>query len=404
MSVITEKSACMGRIYVDHAATTRPLPEVVDAMIPYLREDYGSPQSFHVLGSAPAKAMQHAREQVGALIGAPASQITFASGGAEANNLAVKGAAFAAQRRGKHIVTTEVEHFAVTHSVKFLEKFGFETTFVGVDKYGRVDPQALVDTLRDDTILVSVQIANQEVGTIQPVAEISRRVKERDAKIIVHADGTYAVGLIPVDVDELGVDLLSLTAHRFHGPKGAGALYARKGVRLTPLIHGGVQESGKRAGMENVPAIVGLGVAAAHAMEEMAERVARVWAMRDRLERGLIERMENISVNGHPEHRLPGYLDISIEGIEGEGTLVRLDMQGVAVASGSACASMALKGSAVLHAIGVDEVLAQGSILITLGMDNTEEDVDRLLEDFPQVVAKLRAMSPIYGQRTHYFR
>jgi len=404
MPVITEKSVGVHRIYMDHAATARPLPEVVDAMIPYLREEYGSPQSFHVLGSAPSHALQKAREQVAALIGAPAAQITFTSGGIEANNLAVKGAAFAAQRRGKHIVTTDVEHYAVNHSVKFLEKFGFEVTFVGVDRYGRVDPQAIADALRDDTILVSVQVANQEVGTIQPLAEVSRLVKAKDSKIIVHADGTYAVGLIPVNVDELGVDLLSLTAHRFYGPKGAGALYARKGVRLTPLIHGGVQESGKRAGMENVPAIVGMGVAAEFAQQEMAERVTRVRAMRDRLECGLVERIENISVNGHPEDRLPGYLDISVEGIEGEGTLVRLDMQGVAVASGSACASMALKGSAVLHAIGIDEVLAQGSILITLGIDNTEDDVDRMLEDFPQVVEKLRAMSPIYGKKDHYFR
>ncbi len=400
----TQTTAAPRRIYMDHAATARPLPEVVEAMIPYLSEEYGSPQSFHTQGSGPAHALKRAREQVGALIGAPASQITFTSGGIEANNLAVKGAALAAQRRGKHIVTTEVEHYAVHHSVKFLEKLGFETTFVKVDGYGQVDPQAVADAVREDTVLVSVQLANQEVGTLQPVAEVTRLVKAINKRIVVHADGTYAVGQIPVDVDALGIDLLSLTAHRFYGPKGAGALYARKGVRLTPLIHGGVQENGKRAGTENVPAIVGLGVAAERAAAEMEVRMEKVRTLRDRLERGLIERIENVQVNGHPTERLPGYLDISIEGIEGEGTLVRLDLDGIAVASGSACASMALKGSQVLHAIGVDEVLAQGSILITLGIDNTDADIDDALEEIPKVVETLRKMSPIYGKRKHYFR
>ncbi|HBB41025.1 MAG: cysteine desulfurase NifS [Nitrospirae bacterium CG18_big_fil_WC_8_21_14_2_50_70_55] len=400
----TQTPAPPRRIYMDHAATARPLPEVVAAMLPYLAEEYGSPQSFHRQGSGPAHALKRAREQVGGLIGAPASQITFTSGGIEANNLAVKGAALAYERRGKHIVTTEVEHYSVHHSVKFLEKLGFETTLVKVDGYGRVDPQAVVDALRDDTILVSVQLANQEVGTLQPVAEVARLVKAHNKQIIVHTDATYAVGQIPVDVATLGVDLLSLTAHRFYGPKGAGALYAGKGVRLTPLIHGGVQENGKRAGTENVPAIVGLGVAAERAAAEMEARVEKVRGLRDRLERGLLERIENVQVNGHPSERLPGYLDLSIEGIEGEGTLVRLDLDGIAVASGSACASMALKGSPVLHAIGVDEVLAQGSILITLGIDNTDADIDDALEEIPKVVATLRAMSPIYGKRKHYFR
>jgi len=366
-------------------------------MIPYLQEKFGNPSSLHDVGTEAREAIEKARGQVAALIGAARpDEIYFTASGAEADNFALKGIALANRERGNHIIISAIEHHAVMHAARSLEKLGFKVTTVPVDRYGAVDPAEVAKAITKETILISIMHANNEVGTIQPIAEIGKIARERG--IPFHTDAVASCGHIPIDVQALNVDLLSLSGHMFYGPKGSGALYVRRGVRIAPLIDGGIQEGGRRAGTEDVAAIVGLGVAAEIAKEEIPQRMARITPLRDRLAAGLLERIPRVYLNGHPTNRLPGHVSICIEYIEGESVLLFLNMQGVAAASGSACTSRALKASHVLTAMGVDPALAQGSILFSLGRDNTAEEVDFVLDVLPPIVERLRQMSPLYAR------
>jgi cysteine desulfurase len=340
--------------------------------------------------------MDTARSQVGALIGANAEEIIFTGSGTESNNFAVKGLALAQQSKGKHVVVSAIEHFSVLHSARTLEKCGFELTQVPVDKYGVVDPEAVRKSIRKDTVLVSIMHANGEVGTIEPIKEIAKVTKENN--VVFHTDAIATAGTIPVDVKELGVDALSLAGNQFYGPKGVGALWVRRGVRIMPLLDGGIQEGGRRAGTENMPAIVGLGKAAELAKKDMAARMKHLTQLRDRLIKELPARIEHVVVTGHPQNRLPHHASFCVEFIEGESMLMFLNMEGVAVSSGSACTSRALKASHVLIAMGISHELAQGSLLCTFGLDNTSEDVDYVLKVLPPIVDRLRQMSPLYSK------
>jgi cysteine desulfurase len=394
----------MRKVYFDHAATTPVHPKVVEAMLPYLREQFGNPLSLHSFGEAPRDAVEEARAKVADLIGARPNEIYFTASGSEANNMAVKGITLMNRQKGQHVVVSAIEHQSVLNATQTLEKLGFEVTQVPVDQHGLVDPDDVVAAIRDDTTLVSVMHANNEIGTIEPVAEIARAVKEKGKRIIFHTDAVATVGTLPVDVKELGVDLLSLAGNQFYGPKGAGALFIRKGTRLMPLIDGGIQERGRRAGTENVPAIVGLGVAAELAKESLAERAERLIPLRDRFVERLTSEMDRVYLTGpstslrtgHPTMRLPGHVSVCVEFIEGESMLLMLNMQGIAASSGSTCTSRALKASHVLMAIGVETALAQGSLVFTLGESNTIEDVDYVAEVLPPIVERLRQMSPLY--------
>jgi cysteine desulfurase len=386
----------MRKVYLDNAATTPLLPEVREAMMPYLGDVFGNPSSLHDWGDGAREAIEAARAQVAGLIGANAEEIIFTGSGTESNNLAVKGLALAQAAKGKHVVVSAIEHFSVLHSARTLEKWGFEVSEVLVDKYGVVDPEDVRKSLRKDTVLVSIMHANGEVGTLEPIAEIAKITRERG--IPFHTDGVATAGAIPLNVGELGVDALSLAGNQFYGPKGVGALWVRKGVRLMPILDGGIQEGGRRAGTENVPAIVGLGKAAELAKTDMAKRVKQLTPLRDRLLKELPGKIERVVVTGHPQHRLPGHTSFCVEFIEGESMLMLLNSQGIAVSSGSACTSRALKASHVLIAMGISHELAQGSILFTLGIDNTAEDVDYVLETMPPIVDRLRQMSPLYAK------
>lgn len=385
----------MDLIYLDHAATTRPDPRVVEAMQPYVGEYFGNPLSTHPFGEKPREALEHARGQLASLLGCESRELIFTSSGSEANNLAVKGVALARENKGKHVVISALEHQSVTNAAQSLAKRGWEVTTVPVDCYGIVDPEDLRAALRADTTLVCVNLANLEIGTIEPIAELVKVVKENSSAAF-HADAVQAVGHIPVDVGELGVDLLSVSGHRFYGPKGSGALYFKKGVRVQPLIDGGIQEGGRRAGTEDVPAVVGLGEAARIAEEEMDERSAHVRALRDRLHDGLSERIPHLHLNGHPERRLPTHESVCVEYVEGEAMILFLVREGVCASSGSTCSSRALKASHVLLACGLDPAVAQGSLQFTLGRENTSEEIERVLDVLPEVAKRLRAMSPIY--------
>jgi len=385
----------MPEVYLDNAATTPMRPEALEAMLPFLQDEFGNPQSLHSYGDAPREALERAREQVANLIGAQEKEIYFTASGTEANNMALKGVAWANEKSGKHIVISAIEHHSVLNSARTLEKLGFEISVVPVDRYGLVDPQAVADAVRDDTVLVSIIHGSNEIGTLQPIAEISRLVKERKRRLYVHTDAVQTAGTIPVDVDELGVDLLSLAGSAFYGPKGSGALYVRRGVRIMSLLDGGIQEKGRRAGTENVPAIVGLGVAAELARTEMAQRVERMTSLRDKLIQGLTQ-VDHVYLTGHPTERLPGLVSVVVEYVEGEAMLLLLNANGIAASSGSTCTSRALKASHVLTAIGTEVSLAQGSLVFSLGEGNTEADVDHVLEVFPKIVGRLREMSPLY--------
>lgn len=377
------------RIYLDNAATTPCAPQVVEAMLPYFTQVYGNASSVHTWGREAKRAVEAARRQVQkALNAAHPQEIFFTGGGSESDNWAIKGVALL---RGRgHIITTAIEHHAVLHTCQWLEKKGFRVTYLPVDREGRVHPQDVERAFREDTILVSVMAANNEVGTLQPIREIGEICRARG--VLFHTDAVQAVGAVPVDVQALQVDLLSLSAHKIHGPKGVGALYVRKGTKLDSLIHGGAQERGFRAGTENLPGIVGLGKAIELATAYLADNAARMTALRERLIAGVMERVSGTRLNGHPTQRLPGNVNLSFEGVEGEALLLRLDLAGVAASSGSACTSGALDPSHVLMALGLTQAQAQGSLRLTLGTDTTAEEIDAVLDRLPPIVEDLRSM------------
>lgn len=384
----------MKQIYFDHIAGTPLDPRVKEEMLPYLTDTFGNPQSLHSFGERTKEAISIARQRVARLVNAQAEEIFFTASGTESNNFALKGLSLAHQEKGKHILLSAIEHQSTMHSAKFLERLGFEISYVPVDKYGIVSPAEVNKFLTEETILVSLMLANSEIGTIEPIAEIAKSVKEKG--ILFHSDAVAAVGNIPVDVNDLGIDALSMAANQFYGPAGAAALYLRKGVRILPFLDGGIQEEGRRAGTENVLAIVGMGKAAQIAREEMEKRSKYLRVVKDLLVRELTGKIEYVHFTGHPEKRLPHQASFCIEFIEGEAMLLSLNMEGIAVSSGSACTSRVLKASHVLKAIGIDDALAQGSIVFSLGMSNTREDIGHLLKVFPPIIDRLRKMSPIY--------
>jgi cysteine desulfurase len=380
------------RIYLDYAATTPLDPRVLEAMMPYMTEHFGNPNSIHSFGREARRAIDEAREKIAQLLNCQPSEIVFTSGGTESDNLALRGVAEAYRHKGNHIVTTAIEHHAVLRTCKALEDMGFSVTYLPVDEHGLVSPEQVAEVVNERTILVSVMHANNEIGTIEPITEIVRVVKEKRPDTIVHTDAVQTVGHIPVDIQELGVDLLSFSAHKFYGPKGIGGLFVRKGVRLVPQITGGGQERNRRSGTENVAAIVGMAKALELAVEEMPTELSRLQALRDELITGVLNRIPETRLNGHPTLRLPHNANFSFRGIEGEALLLQLDLNGIAASSGSACSSGSLEPSHVLLALGLDYELAIGSLRITLGRFTTREHILRLLDLLPKVVEKLRAL------------
>lgn len=381
---------------MDHAATTSTDVEVVEAMKPFFTQKYGNPNSIHSFGQEAREAVEEAREKIARLIGANPSEIVFTAGGTEADNYAIKGIAWANQKKGNHIITSQIEHHAVLHSCQFLEKHGFKVTYLKVDKYGLIDPEDVKKAITDQTILVTIMHANNEIGTIEPIKEIGKIVKK--AGIYFHADSVQTTGHIPIEVNDLGVDMLSISGHKLYGPKGVGALYLRKGTKIVNLIDGGAQEKNRRAGTENVTGMVGLGKAVELAEKRLAGgEVDKVVKLRDKLITGIMDQIKNVRLNGHSTKRLPGNVNICFEFIEGESMLLNLDMKGVAASSGSACTSGSLEPSHVLLAIGLPPEIAHGSLRLTLGKDNTEEDIDYVIDILPKIIEKLRALSPFQG-------
>ena len=383
----------MRKVYLDYAATTPVHPEVSEAMQPYFSEKFGNPSSIHSFGREAKAAIDEARDKVASLLGAKSEEIVFTSGGTEADNFALEGIAFANEHKGNHIIITPIEHHAVIEPAKFLEKRGFKITYLPVDKYGLVDPEDVKKAVTSKTILISVMHANNEIGTIEPIAEIGKITKEKG--IYFHTDAVQTVGAIPVKVNELNVDLLSASAHKLYGPKGVGMLYIRKGTKISRYLHGGEQEKGRRASTENVPGIVGFGKAVEIASKELPERAKHLIPLRDKLIKGIFEKIEDVHLNGHPEKRLPNNVNLCIERVEGESMLLNLDLEGIAASTGSACSSGSLEPSHVLMAIGVSQELAHGSLRFTLGRLTTEEDIDYVLEVLPRIVKKLREISPL---------
>lgn len=384
----------MKKVYLDHGATTRTNPEVLEAMMPYFTEIYGNPSSIHFFGREVRKALEEAREKVAKGIGAEPREIIFTSGGTESDNIAIRGVARALQDKGNHIITSAVEHHAVLDACLALKNEGYEITILPVDEFGMVSVKDVEAAITDKTILISIMMANNEVGTVMPVAEIGKLARDRG--ITFHTDAVQAIGVLPVDVNEINCDLLSMSAHKFYGPKGVGALYVRKGTKIKVFNFGGAQERKMRPGTENVPGIIGMGKAVELVMAKREERAARITALRDRLIQGLLA-IEDTQLNGHPEHRLPGNVNISVQYIEGESLILSLDLKGIAASSGSACTSGSLDPSHVLMAMGLDHQTAHGSLRLTLGADNTEEEIAYVLEVIPEVVARLRSMSPVYA-------
>jgi cysteine desulfurase len=383
-------------IYFDHAATTPLHPEAYAAMEPYLTSFYGNPSSIYTLGRDSKKAIEAAREQVAKAISASAAEIYFTSGGTESDNWAVRGAAYAYSGKGKHIITSRIEHHAVLHTCKQLEREGFEVTYIPVDAHGTLDLEQLKKAIRQDTILISIMLANNEVGTLQPTSEIGEIAKA--AGICFHTDAVQAVGSIPVDVDQLNVDLLSLSGHKFYGPKGVGALYIRKGTKLRNLIDGGAQEKNKRPGTENVPSIVGLGKAIELAVQDLDSSQKNVTILRDQAVAQILKEIPYSKLNGHPTNRLPGSANFSFDFVEGESILLMLDKRGIAASSGSACASGSLDPSHVLIAMGIPHESAHGSVRFSFGKDNTSQELETLLKVLPEIVSRLRERSPLYQQ------
>lgn len=387
----------MKKVYLDYAATTPTDPEVIKAMEPYFFEKFGNASSLYSLGQEAKGAIEKARGALSTFLGAKPEEIVFTSGGSESDNFAIKGVAYALEKKGNHIITTAIEHHAISEPCKFLEKRGFKVTCVGVDKDGLVSPEDIRRAITDKTILISVMHANNEIGTIQPIAEIGKIAKEKG--VYFHTDAVQTVGHIPINVSELNVDLLSLSAHKFYGPKGVGALYIRRGTRIETFLHGGDQERGRRASTSNTPGIVGLGKAIELCQDKMEQETKFQLALRDRLIKELPNIISEIRLNGHPTKRLPNNVNFSIKYIEGESILLNLDMLGIACSTGSACTSTSLEPSHVLLAIGLPHEIAHGSLRITLGRWTKEEDVNYLLENLPKIVAKLRAMSPLYEKK-----
>lgn len=385
----------MKLLYFDHNATTPTDKRVLDAMLPYFNEKFANPSSIYGFAQRAHKSIDEAREKVAKLLNAKPEEIIFTSGGTESNNLAIKGVAYANKKKDNHIITSTIEHPAVLNTCKWLEEQGYEVTYVSVDRYGIIDLNELKDAVFDRTILITVMHANNEIGTIEPSRDIAKIAKENG--IYFHTDAVQSVGKLSTNVAELGVDLLSLSGHKLYGPKGMGALYLKKGTKIEPLVHGGHHEMNRRAGTENVPGIIGLGKACEIAASEMESEVKGLKRLRDKLSRGLTDRIDDVIVNGHPEHRLAGTLNISFKYVEGESILLSLDNEGIAVSTGSACATGSLEPSHVLTAIGLPPEVAQSSIRFSLGRDNTEEEVDKVLAVLPPIVKKLRAMSPLKG-------
>ncbi len=381
-------------IYFDHAATTAVRKEVLDEMLPCFTQNYGNPSSIYEIARINKKLIDNAREKVANAISADSKEIFFTAGGSESDNWAIKGIAESYRDKGNHIITSSIEHHAVLHTCKYLERNGYEITYLPVDNDGKIIMEDLKNAIKPTTILITIMFANNEIGTIQPIKEIGNIAKEHN--IIFHTDAVQAVGHIKIDVKEMNIDMLSLSAHKLYGPKGVGALYVRKGIKLKSLIHGGAQERGLRAGTENVPGIVGLGCAVELAINEMEETNKKLIYLRDKIIDGILEKIPSTRLNGHKTDRLPGNVNISFEFIEGESILLMLDMNGIYASSGSACTSGSLDPSHVLLAIGLPHEKAHGSLRITLGISNTEEEVDKLLEVLPKVVQRLRDMSPLY--------
>ncbi len=384
-------------VYADNAATTRIAPQVLDAMLPYLKEEYGNPSTLYKLGREAKIAIEKAREQVAQVIGAKAEEIFFTGSGTEADNMALKGVLYGPAGKGKkHLITTKIEHHAILHTAMALEKEGFQVTFLDVDKNGRVDLEELKQAITPDTALVSIMAANNEVGTIQPIEEIGKICREKG--VLFHTDAVQAFGHMPLDVNKMNIDLLSLSAHKINGPKGSGALYIRRGLGLRPVIEGGGQERNRRSGTENVAGSVGLGQAAQLALETMDEESARLNALAKKLTDGVLQIPETI-LTGDPENRLPGACSFAISAIEGESLVLYLDMEGICTSTGSACSTGSLDPSHVLMAIGLSHEVSHGSLRVTLGRFNTEEEVDYIIETLPKVVEKLRSMSPVWNRK-----
>ena len=378
------------RIYLDHAATTTVSKAVLDAMLPFFTECPGNASAVYATGREARKAVEEARKQVAAAIGAEPREILFTGGGSESDNQAVKGTAFALREKGKHIITTAVEHPAVLNTCKWLEKQGFEVTYLTPDAYGFISPESVKDAIRKDTILVSIMTANNEIGTLEPVGEIGRICRGKG--VLFHTDAVQAVGMIPCRIQDLNADMVSMSAHKFHGPKGVGALYIRKGTRMDALIHGGSQEKGLRAGTENVPGIVGMGKAIGIAADEMPGTAERVCRLRNMLIHMILDRICDVKLNGHPEKRLPNNCHLSFAGIDSEALLLRMDLEGIAVSGGSACTSGSVEPSHVLQAIGLSDEYRKGSIRLTLGRETTEQEMIETAETITRIVTDLRSM------------
>ncbi|MCT4685951.1 cysteine desulfurase NifS [Vallitalea sp.] len=382
------------KVYFDNAATTSVHPEVLETMLPYFTQNFGNPSSIYEIGQNNKNAIDDAREQVAKLIGAKPVEIFFTSGATEADNWAIKGIAESYKNKGNHIITSTVEHHAVLHTCEYLEKNGFEVTYLPVDENGLISIDALKKAIKDTTILITIMFANNEIGSIQPIKQIGEVAREN--KIIFHTDAVQAIGQVPVDVEDMNIDLLSLTGHKLNGPKGTGALYVKKGIKLKAFIHGGAQERRRRGGTENVPGIVGLGKASEIAESNMKEKTKQLIKLRDKLIKGIKEEIPYCKLNGDPVKRLPNNVNYSFEFIEGESLLIMLDMKGISASSGSACTSGSLDPSHVLLGIGLPHEIAHGSLRLTLGINSTEEDVDYIIEVLPSIVKRLRDMSPLY--------
>ena len=385
---------CNHGVYFDHAATTAVRPEVIAKMLPYMGQLYGNASGIYSLARASRTAVENARKTIADAVGAKENEIYFTAGGSESDNWAIKGVARANKAKGNHIITTKIEHHAVLHTCRALEKEGFEVTYLDVDEYGVISLKELEEAITDKTILITIMFANNEIGTIEPVKEIGEIARKNG--IYFHCDAVQAVGHVPVNVEEMNIDLMSMSGHKFNGPKGIGALYIKKGVRVLNLIEGGAQERNKRAGTENVPAIVGMAEALRLAVSEMEMHNKQLSRMRDRIIKEITENIPYVRLNGHPTERLPGNVNMSFEFIEGESLLLSLDLKGIAASSGSACTSGSLDPSHVLLAIGLSHEIAHGSLRITLGYENTDDDIDFLFTVLPEIVDRLRMMSPLY--------